>query len=33
MKDCEEIKEWYDEYRKPKEQNRIQYAKSQLEQK
>ena len=33
MKDCEEIKEWYDEYRKPKEQNRMQYAKSKLEQK
>lgn len=31
MKDCEEIREWYDEYRKPKEDNRIKYAKSELE--
>ena len=30
MKDCEEIRVWYDEYRKPKEDNRIKYVKSDL---
>lgn len=31
MKDCEEIREWYEDYRAPKEDGRIKFAKSQLE--
>lgn len=31
MKDCEEIREWYEEYRAPKEDSRIKFAKSELE--
>lgn len=31
MKDCEEIREWYGEYRAPKEDSRIKFAKSELE--
>lgn len=31
MKDSEEIREWYNEHRAPKEENRIKFAKSELE--
>lgn len=31
MKDCEEIREWYQEYRAPKEDNRIKFARQELE--
>lgn len=31
MKDCEEIREWYEEYRASKEDSRIKFAKSELE--
>lgn len=31
MKDSEEIRVWYNEHRAPKEDNRIKYAKSELE--
>lgn len=31
MKDSEEIRVWYNEYRAPKEDNRIKFAKSELE--
>ena len=33
IKDSEEIREWYKEHREPKERNRMQYAKEQLENK
>lgn len=31
MKDCEEIREWYQGYRAPKEDNRIKFARQELE--
>lgn len=33
MKDCEEIREWYEEYRAPKEDGRIKFARAELEKK